>query len=110
MCNPQLNENNFERVIKLLGLAARARKLVYGTPMVCEALQKGKNVYFVFRASGVAENTRKRLNDKCLYYKVQLIDVPLDTAEFARRLGKDGDIAAVALTDVSFAEGIQKLL
>lgn len=96
--------------MRLLGLAARAGKLVYGTPMVCEALKKGKSVYYVFRATETSENTRKRLDDKCLYYKVQLVDVPLDTSEFARRLGKSGELAAVALVDMSFAEGIKNLL
>lgn len=110
MCDSQLNEKNFEGLMKLLGLAARAGKLVYGTPMVCEALKKGKKVYYVFRAEGASENTRKRLNDKCLYYKVALVDLPLDTVQLARRFGKDGDLAAVALTDASFAEGIKKLL
>lgn len=94
----------------LLGLAARAGKLVYGTPMVCEALKEKKNVYYVFRAKGASENTNKRISDRCAYYGVTLVDIELDIAEFGRRLGKSGELAAVALTDVGFAEGIKKLI
>jgi ribosomal protein L7Ae-like RNA K-turn-binding protein len=106
MCNSQ----NKDKIIALLGLAAKAGKLVYGTPMVCEELKNGKKVYFVFRAAGTSENTEKRISDRCKYYGVTLIDLELNTTELAARLGKGGEIAAVALKDAGFAEGIRKLL
>ena len=102
--------NNSEKIMGLLGLAARAGKLVYGTPMVCDALKDGKKVYFVFRAKETSENTHKRIGDRCKYYNVPLVDVELDTVELAHRLGKAGELAAVALTDAGFAEGIKKLI
>ena len=40
------SQNNPEKLMGLLGLAARAGKLVYGTPMVCEALKEKKKVYY----------------------------------------------------------------
>lgn len=104
------SQNNSEKLLGLLGLAARAGKLVYGTPMVCEALKDRKKIYYVFRAKGASENTHKRIGDRCRYYGVTLIDVELDTAEFGRRLGKSGELAAVALTDAGFAQGIEKLI
>ena len=104
------SSNNSEKIIGLLGLAARAGKLVYGTPMVCDALKDGKKVYFVFRAKGTSENTHKRIGDRCKYYNVPLVDVELDTVELAHRLGKSSELAAVALTDAGFAEGIKKLI
>lgn len=106
MCDSQ---NNSEKIISLLGLAARAGKLVYGTPMVCDALKDGKKVFYVFRARGTSENTAKRISDRCKYYGVKLIDLELDTEQLGRRLGKSGELAAVALTDAGFAEGIKKL-
>jgi ribosomal protein L7Ae-like RNA K-turn-binding protein len=106
MCNSQ----NKDKIIALLGLAAKAGKLVYGTPMVCEELKNGKKVYFVFRAAGTSENTHKKIGDKCKFYNVELIDVEFDTVEFGRRLGKSSELAAVALTDKSFADGIKKLI
>ena len=109
MSNSSVNENS-QKLLRLLGLAARAGKLIYGTPMVCEALKKGKRIYFVFEAEGASENTRKRISDKCKFYGARLLSVETDTSEFARLLGKSGELAVAALTDASFAEGIEKLI
>lgn len=104
------SQDKTQKLMGLLGLAAKAGKLIYGVPMTCEALRERKKIYYVFMANNCSENTSKRINDKCRYYNVQLMTVELDVCELARRLGKDGELAAVALTDVGFAEGIRKLL
>ena len=109
MCNSPKEENS-QKILRLLGLAAGAGKLVYGTPMVCEALRKGKKIYFVFEAEGTSENTHKRISDKCKFYGARLLRVGVDTSEFARLLGKTGELAVAALADQSFAEGIEKLI
>ena len=109
MCNSPKNEKT-QKLLGLLGLAARAGKLVYGTPMVCEDLKKGKKVYFVFEASGTSENTHKRIGDRCRFYNVRLIGLELSTEEFAHLLGKSGELAVAALTDASFAQGIENLI
>ncbi|MBQ7294081.1 MAG: hypothetical protein IJW79_10130 [Clostridia bacterium] len=110
MSNSRDNENNSERLMRLIGLAARAGKLVYGTPMVCEALRRKQPIYYVFRAEGVSANTKKRMDDKCEFYNVRLVDLELDMSEFAHRLGKSGELAVAALTDEDFAKGIEKLI
>lgn len=104
------SQSNSVKITGLLGLAARAGKLIYGTPMVCDALKDRKKIYYVFRAQGCSDNTHKRIGDRCKFYDVALIDVELDVSEFAHKLGKSGELAVVALTDASFAEGIRKLL
>ena len=109
MCDSSTKENS-QRILRMLGLAAGAGKLIYGTPMVCEALRKGKKIYFVFEAEGTSENTHKRIGDKCKFYGARLLRVGVDTSEFARLLGKSGELAVVALTDESFAVGIEKLV
>lgn len=110
MSNSQENEKNSEKLLGLIGLAARAGKLIYGAPMVCEALRKRQPIYYVFRAAGTSENTKKRMDDKCRFYNVRLIDLELDMSELAHRLGKSGELAVTALTDESFAKGIEKLI
>ena len=109
MCDSPIKENS-QKILRLLGLAAGAGKLIYGTPMVCEALKKGKKIYFVFEAEATSDNTHKRISDKCKFYNARLLRVEADTSEFARLLGKTGELAVVALTDASFAEGIEKLI
>jgi ribosomal protein L7Ae-like RNA K-turn-binding protein len=78
--------------------------------MICESLKAKKEILMVIMAEGVSENTRKRLSDRCGFYGVRLEIVKVTTAELAHALGKSGELAAVALVDMSFAEGIKNLL
>ena len=52
-------------VLRALGLCAKAGKLVYGTPLICEALKAKKQVFLVVETSDNSENTQKRLRDRC---------------------------------------------
>lgn len=93
-----------EQLLSTLGLCARARRLVMGTPMVCEALQKGKRsgnptVLAVFEAADTSANTHDRLLSKCTYYRVPLYRLPATTERLAHAIGKSGLVAAVGVTD-----------
>lgn len=88
-----------EAVLHAIGLCARARKLVAGTPQVCLALAGAKKPYLVAEASGNSANTAKRLRDKCAYYGVTRVTIGADGAELAHAIGKSGTVAAVAITD-----------
>lgn len=82
-----------------LGLCARARALIMGTSMVCAAMRTAKKPRLVLVASDVSENTRKRLNDKCTFYEVTLLVLPLKSDELAHAVGKTSGLATVGLTD-----------
>ena len=97
-------------LLKLLGLAAKAGKLVYGTPIVCEELKKNDKICLVFVAKNASDNTKKRITDRCDFYKKQLVELDVDTSELGRILGKLGELAVVGLTDKSFKEGIEKFI
>lgn len=99
-----------ERIVRLLGLAAKAGKLVYGTDMVCEGLRAKKRILLVVESGDSSENTHKKITDKCAYYGVKHVRLSLDTERFGAALGKHGGLAAVGVTDASFASGIQSLL
>ena len=107
MSNSPKNNNG---LLRLLGLAARAGKLVYGTPMVCEALKKADKICLVFVAKNASANTKKRIGDRCDFYKKQLVELDIDTVELGRVLGKSGELAVVGLADNSFKEGIKKFI
>ncbi|MBO5305980.1 MAG: ribosomal L7Ae/L30e/S12e/Gadd45 family protein [Clostridia bacterium] len=94
----------------LLGLCARAGKLICGTSQICDGLRDKKNIFMVLMADGVSENTKKRLSDKCKYYGVRLECLEVGTGELAHALGKSGELAAVGVTDGHFAAGLEKLL
>ncbi len=93
------------RRMRLLGLCARAGKLLFGTPIVCEALGSGK-VLLALMASGASDNTKKRIRDKCRYYGVTLLELSVSTEELAHTVGKSGDVAVVGVTDRHFADGL----
>ena len=89
-----------DKLLSTLGLCARARKLVMGTPMVCETLRSGKPaIHGVLEASNTSANTHKRLADRCAYYQVPLYRLSADTARLGRAVGKTGAVAAVGVTD-----------
>ena len=99
------------KILSSLGLCAKAGKLVRGVPMICETLRKsGKSkIYLVIEASDTSENTHKKLNDKCNFYKADKIRIDSDGEALASAVGKSGSIGAVAITDEGLSDMVKKL-
>ena len=99
-----------ERVLGLLGLCARARKLVIGTALICTALSKGESKgtpVLVIEAADSSANTHKRITDRCTHYGVRAVRIEADCATLAHRIGKgDAAVAAVGVTDAQLARAI----
>jgi ribosomal protein L7Ae-like RNA K-turn-binding protein len=87
---------------RALGLCARARGLIFGVPMICEAMREKAKPRLVLMAQDVSDNTRKRLQDKCAFYSVSLLILPLDTTTLAHTVGKSSGLGAVAVSDENF--------
>ena len=98
------------RALRLLGLAARARALTVGVPLICTALSraaKGKTPLVVLCADDCSENTKKRITDRTAFYGVELIPLPLSCAQLAHAIGKkEALVAAVGVTDQNLAAAI----
>ena len=88
-----------EGVLRALGLCAKARRLITGVPMICDAMSAGKSPFLVLAASDNAKNSEKRLGDKCAHYGVPLYTLDTDGEALARAVGKTARLAAVAVTD-----------
>ncbi len=88
-----------DKTLAALGICAKARRLVFGTPMVCEALGSRHKPYLVLAAGDNSGNTAKRLADRCAYYGVTLVCLAADGEALAHAVGKTGRVAAVAVTD-----------
>ena len=89
-----------EKTLRALGLCAKARRLICGTPMVCEAMRSERTrPALVLAVSDNSENTAKRLRDRCGFYGVRLIELECDGASLSDAIGKSGRVAAVAVTD-----------
>ena len=81
-----------EKLLSTLGLCARARKLVTGTPMVCEALRAGGKtpVLAVLEAEDTSAATHEKLVSKCTYYRTPPLQNPGEHRAPGSRRRKDG--------------------
>ncbi|MBQ9785475.1 MAG: ribosomal L7Ae/L30e/S12e/Gadd45 family protein [Clostridia bacterium] len=93
-----------------LGLCAKAGRLVRGVPMVCEALGGRQKPVIVLSAEDNAKNSAKKLADKCAFYGVPLVILPLSGEELSRTVGKTGHTAALAVADEQLAVLVKKNL
>ena len=94
-----------DKVLSMIGLAARARKLASGEFAVLESIKKG-TAKLVIVANDASPNTIKKFADKCSYYGVELLKVS-DKENLGHILGKE-ERAAAAITDEGFAAAILK--
>lgn len=111
MCNCEnKGKNDKERLLGLAGLARRAGRVIFGTPMVCDAMREKKTVCLVLEASDSSANTHKRITDRCAFYSVSHRRIDVSMGELAHALGKEGDVAVVAITDQGLAKAMEELL
>ena len=103
---------NEQKILSLIGLSVKAGKVIFGVPMICEAMKKGgKNApQLVLEAADTSENTHKRITDKCKFYGVEHIRLCHDGASLAQAVGKTSQLGAVALTNKGFCLLIKKYI
>lgn len=102
-----------DKLLSTLGLCAKARGLVVGTPMVCDALRAptgGQRVLAVLEASDTSDNTHGRLASKCAYYGVPLYRIHATTEVLAHTIGKSGATAAVGVVHEGLWSSMAKYL
>ena len=104
------NARALQKTLHALGLCAKARALVIGTDMVCEALRKRQKPYLVLCAADNSENTEKKLSDKCAYYGVKRLCLPVTGTVLAGAVGKKNHVAALAVTDENLCCLVEKTL
>ena len=101
MSEPQIKKE----ILLSLGLCARARKLIYGTDMVCDQLRSdASGVKLVIEASDTSDNTHKKINDKCAYYGARIVRIDADAMEIGHATGKGRQVAALAVIDSALAD------
>ena len=101
--------NDEKKLLGMLGLASRARKLITGADLVCDAIRAGKYVGIVIVASDVSDNTKKRLENCCKHYGVECRFIKTDRDGLSNAVGKSNYVSAVAATDKNFASALLKL-
>ena len=98
-----------ERLMRMLGLSARARMLSMGTDIACDSV-RGGTAKLVIVAHDASANTKKRVFNCAKYYEIPCYEVPIGQTELGHTLGKAGVISALSLNDRNMAKGITKLL
>lgn len=86
---------------KILGLAYRARKVVFGTESTINNLRTNK-VKLILLANDASDNTKKKVYDKCKYYNVNVIEL-LNSKEMSNSIGKKSNIMVIGITDQGFS-------
>ena len=94
-----------EGALNLLGLCARARRLVTGEKAVVQAIRAGDCALAILDAD-TAKNGEKAVRQACQTHGVTLLIAPPGT--LGRAIGKPGRMAA-AITDTGFAGKILQL-
>ncbi len=96
-----------DKVLSMLGLAARSRNVVSGGFATEQAVKCGK-ARLVIIAEDASDNTRKKYNNMCDYYRVPC--VVYGTKEtVGHSMGRE-ERSVLAVTDEGFANSIRKHL
>ncbi|MDO4547886.1 MAG: ribosomal L7Ae/L30e/S12e/Gadd45 family protein [Clostridia bacterium] len=95
-----------DKVMGMVGLCAKAGRLQSGYDACMNALKRGK-AQLILVDSGASDNTRKAMNDACLFRKVQIRELP--ERALGTTIGKPGRMTAVVI-DEKFASNIIELV
>ena len=98
------NKSN-QKVLSLIGLATRAGKTASGEFSTEKSVKSGKG-YLVLVAGDASENTRKKFQNMCDFYKVPIYFYG-DKETLGHAMGKEIR-ASLAITDAGFAKSISK--
>lgn len=95
------------KVLGLLGLAARAGKVQSGEFSTERAVKSGR-AYLVIASTEASENTKKMFRNMCTYYEVPYYEFG-EKEELGRAMGKELR-ASLAVVDEGFSRAIVKQL
>lgn len=96
-----------DKVYGMLGISAKAGKVVAGTDIVIESMKKRK-VNLVIVAVDASDKTKKEMKFKCNQYNVEMVIFgEIDTN--SKAIGKSNK-AIIGILDKGLAESIRKLI
>lgn len=95
------------KILQIIGLAARARRLVSGEDVCQRQLRAGKGALCIV-AEDASDNTKKRFSDICGYRRIELVFFG-EKEELGKFTGK-GIRTVIVVTDDGFAGKIKEML
>ncbi len=93
------------RALNTLGICRGAGKISYGETLIKDI--KNKKVYLVVIASDASDNSKKKLIDKCSYYKCEYL-ICLDKESISKAIGKDGLVSALGIKDFNLVKKFEE--
>jgi ribosomal protein L7Ae-like RNA K-turn-binding protein len=101
------NRPEKDKVLSMLGLAARSRNVVSGGFATENAVKSGK-ACLVIIAEDASDNTRKKYSNMCEFYEVPCMYYSTKDV-LGHAMGKE-ERTTLAVTNEGFADSIQKYL
>lgn len=89
------------KALNTLGICACARKISYGETLLKDI--KSKKVYFVVVANDASDNSKKKIIDKCTYYKCEFM-ICLDKESITKSIGRVDLVSAVGIKDFNLTK------
>ena len=96
------------KLLSMLGLAAKAGRIASGEFQTEEAAGNGK-AQLVLVSSDAAAGTVKKFRDMCAYREIPFFQTEEDMESLGRAIGKECR-SSLAVTDCGLAAAVQKLL
>ena len=100
---------DYSRLLSSLGLAARARKLSFGTELTCEAAQRG-NLHLVILSNEASQNTLNKVKRSCTENDIAFFELDIDAQKLALSLGKKRPVMTIGVIDENFRDLVQRTI
>ena len=95
-----------KKILGLIGLAARARKISYGSDSVEINIKKGK-IYIIIVAEDASSRTKDKFKKLSNDYKIPFVEI--ETIEnLSKAIGKSNK-AILGIEDINLSKEIQKI-
>ncbi len=95
------------RLLRMLGLAMRAKKLAFGEGAVRDSIRTGVS-QMVIVSKDASSNTKKKFSDNCIYYSVPYFEYS-DRYILGSTTGK-GFAVVISVNDKGFAKELIDIL
>ena len=102
-------KDDITRLLGSLGLAARARKLTYGTELTVEAAERNL-LSLVILSNEASQNTLKKVKRSCEENGIPLYTVDIESEKLTLATGKKRPIMTIGVMDKNFTDLIRKNL
>ena len=95
------------KALNTLGICKGAGKISYGETLLKDI--KNKKVYFVLIAKDASDNSKKKITDKCHFYKCAYM-IDLDKESITRAIGRVDVVSAVGIKDHNLIKKLKENL